>query len=185
MPQNDSWRFVNSSQTFIDPTIPWPFDENREVLNFSQDVTDADFIGVKIGDVNLSAVVNDLPESGLPSSNGDFELELVESITDKGNTRIQVIATEDAELLGNQMSFDFDSEDILAVVPMKFELEDNNIAMDAGFVKLSYDNLDGVTVSEGDILVEFLLKGDKVTICLLYTSPSPRDQRGSRMPSSA
>ena len=25
----------------------------------------------------------------------------------------------------------------------------------------------------------------KRTICLLYTSPSPRDQRGSRMPSSA
>ena len=25
----------------------------------------------------------------------------------------------------------------------------------------------------------------KTTICLLYTSPSPRDQRGSRMPSSA
>ena len=24
-----------------------------------------------------------------------------------------------------------------------------------------------------------------ITICLLYTSPSPRDQRGSRMPSSA
>ena len=26
---------------------------------------------------------------------------------------------------------------------------------------------------------------DKDKICLLYTSPSPRDQRGSRMPSSA
>ena len=25
----------------------------------------------------------------------------------------------------------------------------------------------------------------QLTICLLYTSPSPRDQRGSRMPSSA
>ena len=25
----------------------------------------------------------------------------------------------------------------------------------------------------------------KVDLCLLYTSPSPRDQRGSRMPSSA
>ena len=24
-----------------------------------------------------------------------------------------------------------------------------------------------------------------ITVCLLYTSPSPRDQRGSRMPSSA
>ena len=26
---------------------------------------------------------------------------------------------------------------------------------------------------------------ERPTICLLYTSPSPRDQRGSRMPSSA
>ena len=26
---------------------------------------------------------------------------------------------------------------------------------------------------------------DKFMLCLLYTSPSPRDQRGSRMPSSA
>ena len=26
---------------------------------------------------------------------------------------------------------------------------------------------------------------DEVLTCLLYTSPSPRDQRGSRMPSSA
>ena len=30
-----------------------------------------------------------------------------------------------------------------------------------------------------------LITGGKVWICLLYTSPSPRDQRGSRMPSSA
>jgi len=27
--------------------------------------------------------------------------------------------------------------------------------------------------------------GIEIIICLLYTSPSPRDQRGSRMPSSA
>ena len=27
--------------------------------------------------------------------------------------------------------------------------------------------------------------GETITTCLLYTSPSPRDQRGSRMPSSA
>ena len=27
--------------------------------------------------------------------------------------------------------------------------------------------------------------GDQFRLCLLYTSPSPRDQRGSRMPSSA
>ena len=30
-----------------------------------------------------------------------------------------------------------------------------------------------------------LESGDHILSCLLYTSPSPRDQRGSRMPSSA
>ena len=35
------------------------------------------------------------------------------------------------------------------------------------------------------IAAGFLANGVKVYICLLYTSPSPRDQSGSRMPSSA
>ena len=30
-----------------------------------------------------------------------------------------------------------------------------------------------------------LSPNERLRICLLYTSPSPRDQRGSRMPSSA
>ena len=32
---------------------------------------------------------------------------------------------------------------------------------------------------------DFVSKGDKFKDCLLYTSPSPRDKRQSRMPSSA
>ena len=35
------------------------------------------------------------------------------------------------------------------------------------------------------LLDEFLSDERLRMICLLYTSPSPRDQRGSRMPSSA
>ena len=51
------------------------------------------------------------------------------------------------------------------------------------------------TITEGqmvlrDVLDAGLSSGDRtivhhLTACLLYTSPSPRDQRGSRMPSSA
>ena len=48
------------------------------------------------------------------------------------------------------------------------------------------DSLDEVESSETEPLVEdsYYANGD-INTCLLYTSPSPRDQRGSRMPSSA
>ena len=54
------------------------------------------------------------------------------------------------------------------------------------------DNMPAVALTDkGNMFgaVEFYLAGKKAginpIICLLYTSPSPRDQRGSRMPSSA
>ena len=40
-------------------------------------------------------------------------------------------------------------------------------------------------VAKRGIFRELPLKVKEGDICLLYTSPSPRDQRGSRMPSSA
>ena len=49
-------------------------------------------------------------------------------------------------------------------------------------VSANHQGVDTVTVVTEGI---FSYCGIKVKICLLYTSPSPRDQRGSRMPSSA
>ena len=47
--------------------------------------------------------------------------------------------------------------------------------------------VDAVAAAHGVAPMEMRARarGDAVPICLLYTSPSPRDQRGSRMPSSA
>ena len=55
----------------------------------------------------------------------------------------------------------------------------------------AYDQIDGapeerargITISTAH--VEYETEGRHYAHCLLYTSPSPRDQRGSRMPSSA
>ena len=53
--------------------------------------------------------------------------------------------------------------------------EIDNISPDMSFLEMM-DVLNEEIISSG---------GDPVAFCLLYTSPSPRDQRGSRMPSSA
>ena len=42
-----------------------------------------------------------------------------------------------------------------------------------------------LSASLGSIIKKIRVEQDEIYVCLLYTSPSPRDQRGSRMPSSA
>ena len=42
-----------------------------------------------------------------------------------------------------------------------------------------------IPILNGKYLVKFLIGRETVYICLLYTSPSPRDTERSRMPSSA
>ena len=63
---------------------------------------------------------------------------------------------------------------------------------DVAVIKVDTQNLTQIAIGNSDALRvgDFVVSvgdplGTQSTICLLYTSPSPRDQRGSRMPSSA
>ena len=57
-------------------------------------------------------------------------------------------------------------------------------ALKAGVKHIGFKDV-GVSFDTLNLLNEDILKGGATSYCLLYTSPSPRDQRGSRMPSSA
>ena len=48
----------------------------------------------------------------------------------------------------------------------------------------SWSDAPGIVLTEGATDTD-AVNAQGASICLLYTSPSPRDQRGSRMPSSA
>jgi hypothetical protein len=52
-----SWMFVPKSFQFPDPANPWTFPETLEYNPLNTTVTDADFVGIKMGDVNNSAVL--------------------------------------------------------------------------------------------------------------------------------
>lgn len=55
---NEAWRFVDASHTFSNPNNPFvlAFPEERRVVNLTTDVNDVDFVGMKLGDVNLTAL---------------------------------------------------------------------------------------------------------------------------------
>ena len=53
------------------------------------------------------------------------------------------------------------------------------------FLKLPPNILGALSIASGTLLLLPQKLAQKFYICLLYTSPSPRDMRRSRMPSSA
>ena len=55
----------------------------------------------------------------------------------------------------------------------------------AALIRVSEETGDGTFDGFGQDQVRLEAAGGFTVVCLLYTSPSPRDQRGSRMPSSA
>lgn len=58
LPKSGSWKFVADGQTFADPNSPWPFNERISIEDLDHQMTEQNFIGVKIGDVNGTATAN-------------------------------------------------------------------------------------------------------------------------------
>ena len=60
-----------------------------------------------------------------------------------------------------------------------------DMARDRGEDFVEDDRSAEIMPEQVDALGMTILTPEELGVCLLYTSPSPRDQRGSRMPSSA
>jgi len=53
-PNGRLWSFIPSSHVFADPLSPFPFPSSKTYTNLQLSVTNQDFIGIKLGDVNNS-----------------------------------------------------------------------------------------------------------------------------------
>lgn len=62
LPSNTSWRFVDKGFSFSNPDNPFaaPFPESKPVADIQANAMEDDFIAIKIGDVNNTAVANSL-----------------------------------------------------------------------------------------------------------------------------
>ncbi|PTM09659.1 MAG: hypothetical protein DA408_17780, partial [Bacteroidetes bacterium] len=82
---NTSWRFVDAAYAFPEVTNPW-YEEFPELINENNLVSNlnADFVGVKIGDVNGSAQAN-LLSGDDRTLNGQFNFEVANANLKTGN----------------------------------------------------------------------------------------------------
>lgn len=105
---NTSWRFLPADYEFPDPANPFatPFPEVLNFNNLTNIVNNGDFIGVKIGDVNLSAQPNSFAGVEVRGTSGTLQLK-----------------AEDQRLEpGKEYTISFSSDDLASVEGCQFSL---------------------------------------------------------------
>ena len=75
--------------------------------------------------------------------------------------------------------------ELLVSVGDVIELEQSLIVLESDKASMEIPSAEAGTVTEIRVAVGDQLSEGDVILCLLYTSPSPRDRQKSRMPSSA
>ena len=147
-------------------------------------ISDDNMLLVTIGKnkkYKMRLIESSASDTPLPKIPYDTKLSLTSSSFDKVLGDVQVVSdylTVDATELQAEFSGKGDSGEVNIVLEKsKDELTELDVKADSsGTYSLEY--LNPIVKAVGSSV-------ETITCCLLYTSPSPRDQRGSRMASSA
>jgi uncharacterized repeat protein (TIGR01451 family) len=106
-----SWSFVAASHEFDVPTNPWSeaFPAVMNMNNLSSNVLDVDFIGVKLGDVNGSAIPNSEASGRGRNLQGYLNLEMDELDLEMGESYSVPVRAKDLTTVdGYQFTLEFD-----------------------------------------------------------------------------
>lgn len=164
-----SWRFITSNQVFNMPSSPFPFTEKYVFNQLNDNKINQNFIGIKIGDVNNSAVVN-IHEANIESrSKNILALE-----TDLMNVKagevisVPVFANTFEDVFGYQFTMQFDPSlySFVDVTPNTLKVNDANFGFhraQEGIITTSWNNDDAITLSKGEILFTLKFKANKNT----------------------
>ena len=149
LPQNDSWRFVDATQTFADATRPFPFSESLDIANLVGDVENQDFLGVKIGDVSGSAVANSLIAAGTRSA-GTLELEIADATVTVGEeVSVAVTAANFSDIAAYQFTMDVSGLEFTGVESGAIEVNASNFGLlDGNTITTAWNSSAGVNAND-------------------------------------
>ena len=109
---NTSWRFVDANFVFPDATNPFAtaFPEIVDINGLVEAIAQ-DFVGVKTGDVNESAVPNNVSGADDRSFNGELNFKVKDQILEAGETQELVFTSNDFKAIaGYQYTLNFNTD---------------------------------------------------------------------------
>lgn len=165
---NDSWRFIDANYIFADPTNPWTeaIPESYSINNLDEDMI-VDFTAIKVGDVNNSVeIANAVNTSSEVRSSRNLMLEAdMTQATDGELATIPVMAKEAVTLAGAQMTINLGVDVTFAAVEAAvLDITDANVGLryaDRGIITISWDNTNGVSAKQGDVLFNLVIASNQ------------------------
>jgi hypothetical protein len=158
LPYNDSWRFISEDYEFIDALRPWTYTDTRIVSDNDGSLTDNDFIGVKIGDVNGSAQANSALGS-IRSTNGKVDLALAEE-SSNGTIRTIVKADDSQLIYGLQIKLQLDDISDVVVTSDVLDISKEEYHVNGDMLYISWHSLQPISIKAGERL--FAIAGAKI-----------------------
>jgi subtilisin-like proprotein convertase family protein len=139
LPNNTSWRFVDKGYVFPNMQNPFAatFPEVVSVASAATSATDENFVSVKVGDVNNSAVAN-LTMSADDRTSGTLLFD-VEDRAVKAGEEVIVKFTAAEAVAGYQFTLGFKGMQVLDVQPLTAGMNMGNFGVFADAVTTSFD----------------------------------------------
>ena len=167
-PNNESWRFVDKSFEFADPTNPWstPF---PEVISVEMtDAVRADFVGVKIGDVDGDVAANNLTGSTVRNSVGSLVFTAADAQVAAGEEyTIDFRASDIKDVKGYQFTMNFDATSLEFVDVASGALPEMSInnygltRLEEGVITTSWNSNDVSELAADDILFSMTFRAKR------------------------
>ena len=158
LPQNDSWVFVSDDFEFTDTYNPWDYTNSYSIEDLLVSDMQADFVGVKIGDVNNSVEMGLVGTTLDNRANSPVYLSGVNSEVSAGElVELPFIVEESTEIAGMQFTIEFDAEKLVfqGLDGASLSMGDQNFALlntHDGVITVSFNKAEYFDINKGENL---------------------------------
>ncbi|MBK8490769.1 MAG: T9SS type A sorting domain-containing protein [Saprospirales bacterium] len=163
-PNNTSWRFVNKDYVFPNPANPFAatFPEVINYNNLNSSDLNADFVGVKVGDVNGSAAANLNGDVEDRTFNGSMNINVQDQQLKAGKTYTVDFTTEAIDLLGYQFTLNYNTEAIeIADLAAGVAGQENfGMLLEEGVLTTSWNVSEARALAQGEVLFSLVVKAN-------------------------
>jgi len=162
-PNNTSWRFVVATEQYEEGQLPLDYTETIEMYNAVTDQLDQDFVAVKIGDVNGTAVTSSLDSREAEGRSGALIFTALDAAVEAGElVTVDVTSAGFREVLGYQLTLDYGA-DAFEFVEMKsaaLEMTQGNYGHfeEAGVLTMSWNDREAVSIGSDEVLFTMVFR---------------------------